>query len=308
MAFWQVWFLGSSWLKILSPALISLFACHRQAILWLNSSLQLSISITGFLSCWALLLRILKVELGQRQIFIFKCRSYEYMCLGRFQPETLKLYCLHPGALHLHWDVTSHWRIFTCKSGLPVDPHPLLYCKPSFLLKLSLKWAQLEGGCLSAFPTCTSQSTGEMGALALALSTATASENHRRCFQLCCLHSSSNKWAGFLPHSRCRHFFWTTPHMGPPRVTVCFKLFLCRFLQKWSGRFLVWGSFATWRPRSSAAVLLWMPPRMQLPTAWGSQETKPMWVWTLNTFQGLVCTMAVFCLIKMTLILSTEVL
>lgn len=27
--------------------------------------------------------------------------------------------CLHPGAFHLHWDVTFCWRIFTYKSGLP---------------------------------------------------------------------------------------------------------------------------------------------------------------------------------------------
>lgn len=104
--------------------------------------------------------------------------------------------------------------------GCP-DPHSLLSCKPGFLLKLSLEvWTQLGGRCQSSFPTCTSQSTREMGDLALALSTATASENYRRCFQLCCLHSSSKKWAGFLSHSWCRHFFWTTPHAGPPCVTV----------------------------------------------------------------------------------------
>lgn len=149
-----------------------------------------------------------------------KCRACGYRPRGHFEPWSngTVLFACTP-ALSTLAEMSHLAGGFLCVNlGCPVALLPLLFCQPGFLLKHLLKvWTHLEGG-LSPFPTCyrphisKHKRGGWFGPWPPP--TATASGNHRRCFQLCCLHSSSNKWAGFLPHSRGCLFVRTTTR-GP---------------------------------------------------------------------------------------------
>lgn len=201
--------------------------------------------------------------------------------------------------------------------GCPVPPLPLLSCQPGFLLKLLLKvWTQLEEGSVSfsnllytahlkarerqviwPLPSSNSYSFREPQEVFPALLPALLIWQMSRfsasllMLPLCPNHHT---WALLLSSSviSC-----STVTVGSPdseaAASLCGVSLPCRDPQRGS-------SAPVNAPENSAA------------TAWGSRETEPMsmlWVLgALNTFQGLVCAMAVSCLIKMTLILSTEVL
>lgn len=258
--------------------------------------------------------------MGQRQIFIFKTKtSSKCTDLGLIlSHEAIKLCCFpvpwhFPHPLRCHILLKDFLRV---NLGCPVAPLPLLSCQPGILLKIPLKvWAQLEGG-LSPFPTCyrlhisKQKRGGWFGPCPLP--TATASGNHRRCFQLCCLHSSSDKWAGFLPCSQGCLFVQTTT-CGPSfchHLLLALPLWPCVLLKvKW--QFPCVSSFATWSPTAGSSAPTDVPKNLAA-TAWGSQEMEPMsmlWVMrALNNFWGSVCAMDVPCLMKMALILVTKVL
>lgn len=224
MAFWQVWLLGSSWLKMLSSALISLPACNRQAIQGWTAAHNYQYPLLDFLAGVHCSSEYWKQSWARGRSSSSKCRSYEYTSWGHFEPwsnETVLLACIlvlstHTEMLH---PVGGLLRV---NLGSPCGSLSSSLLQTWLLIKAPTGSVNSAGRGMSAFPTFTPQSRREMGDLALALSTATALENYRRCFQLCCLHSSSDKWAGFLPRSQCCHFFWTTPHVGSPCVTVCF--------------------------------------------------------------------------------------